>query len=645
MYDRFWQSPPDYLFVAICRYFQRSGAWFENSDDFDTSTLLSSLSTLEDGREAVVGVLSRLMTARRPDAAACISALQPFIEQPMPGFQNDRLLLLKSARLSGLRNLGATCYMNSIFQMLRFSPFCAGFLNFSGPLGKSQNEFQNILMLLRHSLQSVVDTSAFINSFLLHGQPINQLEPQDAMEFLQAVLGDIPDELLKPLQGVLGHHIEGIEMPHEGVNSEGLQVLSVRVEGMASLENALDRFFWTETIMDYALGPAQPKISIRRYSRIKELPQMLIVHLQRFIYSGLVEERSKIGTKFTFPVDLDVEAYVERPGATQYRLTGVVLHIGNVHAGHFYYVGFVPDVGRWVSFNDDMVTDYKFERLETDAFGNGSEQSPCAYLLCYTKVPMPRQDEVKVMSENNRAFLEEVAAAKSRQAVAASQEFFEFAMKVDDPFFLFLYYQNVLIHLNVEPRWCAPIRQNLIRSVRAHGGLDKIQKVLEKDARVRPMSVFLNCHKLDMVMEYVELLKAVISIDPDSMCELLNALCTRLNHFFARSSHAKLIVQMIQLYEKVGQTQAEIARSLLWPMYIVQYLAMWYQTAANERETFKVDFSIIFSVLLDLMHGLSEDCAQTLFKLEGHVTASPAHSQSYYALMQTIQRVFGVKPR
>jgi hypothetical protein len=37
MFNRFWQSPPDYLLVAICKNFLRSGVWFENSDDFDTS--------------------------------------------------------------------------------------------------------------------------------------------------------------------------------------------------------------------------------------------------------------------------------------------------------------------------------------------------------------------------------------------------------------------------------------------------------------------------------------------------------------------------------------------------------------------------------------------------------------------------------
>jgi hypothetical protein len=159
------------------------------------------------------------------------------------------------------------------------------------------------------------------------------------------------------------------------------------------------------------------------------------------------------------------------------------------------------------------------------------------------------------------------------------------------------------------------------------------------------MSIFLNCHKLDMVMEYTELLKTAIRINPDSMCELLNALCTHLNHFFMRPSHAKLIVGMIQLYEKTGTSQAEIAQALAWPWYVVEYLSAWYSSAMNEREMFEVDFSIVFSVLLDLMEGLSEKCVKKLFQLEEYVRASPAHSTPYSTLMQTIQRVFKITPQ
>ena len=60
----------------------------------------------------------------------------------------------------------------------------------------------------------------------------------------------------------------------------------------------------------------------------------------------------------------------------QYRLKGVVLHLGTVESGH--YTSLICDhtwkeANKWYEFNDGKVTDFRPERLAEEAYGGQGE--------------------------------------------------------------------------------------------------------------------------------------------------------------------------------------------------------------------------------------------------------------------------------
>lgn len=82
-----------------------------------------------------------------------------------------------------------------------------------------------------------------------------------------------------------------------------------------------------------------------------KLPKILIIVLKRFNYS------SKIGNKIEFPLDnLDMEKYVDgyHKYESKYEAFGIINHVGNLHFGH-YYAYCKNANGNWYKYDDENV--------------------------------------------------------------------------------------------------------------------------------------------------------------------------------------------------------------------------------------------------------------------------------------------------
>jgi ubiquitin carboxyl-terminal hydrolase 7 len=107
----------------------------------------------------------------------------------------------------------------------------------------------------------------------------------------------------------------------------------------------------------------------------KGLPSILQFHLKRFNYDWQTDRTTKLNNQFTFPKSLDLSFICAgtKEGdekLTQYELHGIVVHVGEYGAGHYYaYVR--PDMSRdiWYRFNDHVVEKVSFEDVINDSYG------------------------------------------------------------------------------------------------------------------------------------------------------------------------------------------------------------------------------------------------------------------------------------
>jgi ubiquitin C-terminal hydrolase len=168
----------------------------------------------------------------------------------------------------GLKNQGATCYMNSLLQQLFHIPgFRHGLLSLElegqGEKGAKEEEeeeekgdksvlfeLQSLFALLQTSEKKAADTLAFCRSLTDYsGEPLLLHEQKDVDEFATLLFDKLEsldprmDGLLKGLfGGTLVNQVISHECPHRSEREEPFPMLKVDIKNKSSLEDSLELY-------------------------------------------------------------------------------------------------------------------------------------------------------------------------------------------------------------------------------------------------------------------------------------------------------------------------------------------------------------------------------------------------------------------
>ena len=336
--------------------------------------------------------------------------LMKTIEEPIDEFQyipTQKLHAVTSMR--GLKNLGATCYMNSVLQQFY-----------------SNKDFRLHLLGLREDKDWIKDLQRIFAYMQLSNKPsqstmalckslkVNPIEQQDAVEFLQRILDELPKVCSESYTGRIVNTIEGIHEEFKVFNTETFFTMTLDVKGFSCFEESFESFLQEENFVgdnQYLAESLGKKIDAKRSTRIDECPTNLIIQLKRFEYDLDTYQRYKVDDRFEFPFDFDIAPYTSHPdNHINYKLTGIVIHDGLADVGHYYSIIKIED--KWFMFNDKQVSEFPEEYIENEAFGRiiyeddeyeNTMFSPSAYILFYTKAE----------NEDIHAYSKDIEASKS----------------------------------------------------------------------------------------------------------------------------------------------------------------------------------------------------------------------------------------
>jgi ubiquitin C-terminal hydrolase len=318
----------------------------------------------------------------------------------------------------GLKNQGATCYMNSVMQQLfHVAAFRSAVLAANSE--KSQNDqpapsqdsllyqCQHMFAAMQFSNRKSFDTISFCQSITdFDGQPLRLGEQKDANEFC-ALLFDKLESELKPTScpsavaesfgGVLIDQMVSRECAHIRQRDEPFNMISLDIKNKNTLLQSLDLFVAGDLLdgdNKYMCSTCNAKVSALKRSCFDStrLPQSLLFHLKRFEFDFDAMRKNKINDSFEFPLEFSIEPYTseglrqrDAPNSSnspmpalspavistfyQYKLVGVVVHTGSADAGHYYsYIQDRNGAG-WFQFNDSVVSNWDISELNDSCFG------------------------------------------------------------------------------------------------------------------------------------------------------------------------------------------------------------------------------------------------------------------------------------
>ncbi|KAL0433504.1 UNVERIFIED_CONTAM: Ubiquitin carboxyl-terminal hydrolase 13 [Sesamum latifolium] len=305
----------------------------------------------------------------------------------------------------GLKNQGATCYMNSLLQMLYHIPY---FRKVVYHMPTSVNDepstsmpmaLQSLFYKLQHS-ESSVATKDLTRSF---GWDTHDAFLQHDVHELNRVLCEKLEEKMKRtiVEGDIqylfeGHHknyIECINVNYKSSRQESFYDLQLDVKGCHDVYASFDKYVAVEHLVgdnryhagQYGLQDAKKGVLFT------DFPPVLQLHLKRFEYEFMRDGMVKINDRYEFPLELDLDRdngiylspEANRTARNLYILHSVLVHSGGVHGGH-YYAFIRPTLSnQWFKFDDERVTRIDMTKAFDELYG-GEEESN-AYMLVYIR--------------------------------------------------------------------------------------------------------------------------------------------------------------------------------------------------------------------------------------------------------------------
>ncbi|KAJ9553775.1 hypothetical protein OSB04_017820 [Centaurea solstitialis] len=277
----------------------------------------------------------------------------------------------------GLKNQGATCYMNSLLQTLYHIPYFR----------------KSLFYKLQYSDTSVATkelTKSFgwdtYDSFMQHDvQELNRVLCEKLEDKMKGTV--VEGTIQQLFEGHDMNYIECINVDYKSTRKESFYDLQLDVKGCRDVYASFDKYVEVERLEgDNKYHAEQHGLQdAKKGVLFIDFPPVLQLQLKRFEYDFMRDTMVKINDRYEFPLQLDLDRedgkylspQADRSVRNLYTLHSVLVHSGGVHGGH-YYAYIRPTLSdQWLKFDDERVTKEDIKRALDEQYG-GEEELPQA---------------------------------------------------------------------------------------------------------------------------------------------------------------------------------------------------------------------------------------------------------------------------
>ncbi|KAF9956174.1 hypothetical protein BGZ72_002955 [Mortierella alpina] len=354
---------------------------------------------------------------------------------------------------SGMKNLGATCYANSLLQVW-FHDLTFRDAIYRCHFGKNTESSMNALYQLQllfahldHGAKNVYNPLSLVSSLKL-----DTTMQQDAQEFGNLFMACIDNQLQSQSDVLLRDFIKDQFQGHYQYQTtcSNCKTTSARncvfyelllnIKNNCTLMDCFEEFVEPELLVGedrYACSSCGSLQDASREIKLQALPPVLNIQLMRFVYDGQYSKR-KSKDIIRFPRSIDFSSLLQSKEADIYDLSAVLVHSGaSAHSGHFLAHVLNQRTQKWFVLNDEEVAEFNTTAFDPEDMSTSTSKSCSkittasledsesylnslssqnAYMLTYTKrartapveVCEPPSATLEIVQQDNDAFFKEL---------------------------------------------------------------------------------------------------------------------------------------------------------------------------------------------------------------------------------------------
>ncbi|KAE9344337.1 Ubiquitin carboxyl-terminal hydrolase 12 [Phytophthora fragariae] len=314
------------------------------------------------------------------DVVESVETLPEALPQPLAAYDSKQ-----ETGMVGLKNQGATCYLNSLLQTL-FHLRAFRQVVYETPTTQEDTNDSVSLALQRvfYRLQrqhKAVSTKELTRSF--GWSQIDAFMQHDVQE-LYRILCDRLEEKMKHtrvdaaipklFEGKVRSFVQCVNVDFQSFRDESFYDLQLDVKGCKDLMQSFRKYVEVEMLDGDNQYEAEGhgKQDAKKGIKFLTFPPVLNIQLKRFEYEPLRDGMVKIHDRFEFPKTLVLDEFVsnneegEADGGKDntsrytYHLHSVLVHSGDVHGGHYYVFirpgKHIATSTDWFRFDDDQIS-------------------------------------------------------------------------------------------------------------------------------------------------------------------------------------------------------------------------------------------------------------------------------------------------